>query len=48
MNPSAVLPKKKVYGMPTLIRYGSLTEMTAAKSVRGMKDNGSMSAQKTG
>jgi hypothetical protein len=51
MKPSVQvqLPKKKLYQEPTLLRYGSLTEMTTANSNKqSTKDNGSGSMQKTG
>jgi len=48
MNSPTELPNKKIYRAPSLIRYGSLTEMTTALSVMGAKDNGSMNMQKTG
>jgi hypothetical protein len=35
------LKEKKVYQAPQLVKYGSLTEMTAGHHVRGMLDNGS-------
>ncbi len=39
MNSSAELPDKKVYRTPSLIRYGSLTEMTASTGTMGQPDN---------
>lgn len=39
MESSVTLPKKKVYQAPKLLKYGSLTEMTAAVSLRGMRDS---------
>jgi hypothetical protein len=47
MKASVQLPNKKVYQAPKLLKYGSLTEMTAAAQHRGMKDGGTM-AQRTG
>jgi hypothetical protein len=41
MKSSVQLPNKKVYQAPKLLKYGSLTEMTAANQHRGMKDGGS-------
>ena len=38
MKSSVKLPSKKVYQAPKLFKYGSLTEMTTANSLRGMKD----------
>jgi hypothetical protein len=38
MKSSVTLPSKKVYQAPKLLKYGSLTEMTAANSLRGNKD----------
>jgi hypothetical protein len=48
MMSSVALPKKKVYQAPKLLKYGSLTEMTAANSIRGMMDNPLNPATKTG
>jgi hypothetical protein len=50
MNPCTEMPNKKVYRTPTLTRYGSLTEMTAATSNKPMSnlDGGTMANQKTG
>jgi hypothetical protein len=49
MESSVNSAKKKNYQVPTLIRYGSLTEMTAANSNKqSTKDNGSGNMQKTG
>ena len=39
MKSSVKLPSKKVYQAPKLLKYGSLTEMTAAHSVRGHRDS---------
>jgi hypothetical protein len=39
MKSSAELPDKKVYRKPTLIRYGSLTEMTTSTGTMGRADN---------
>ena len=38
MNRSVNLQDKKVYEAPKLLKYGSLTEMTAANHLRGMRD----------
>ncbi len=49
MESSLNLAKKKNYQVPTLIRYGSLTEMTAANSNKqSTKDSGTGKLQKTG
>jgi hypothetical protein len=40
-------PAKKAYQAPRLLKYGNLTEMTTAASMRGMKDNG-LGTMKTG
>jgi hypothetical protein len=47
MKASVKLPNKKVYQAPKLVKYGSLTELTAGHHVRGMKDSGSTTT-KTG
>jgi hypothetical protein len=39
MKSSVKLPSKKTYHAPKLLKYGSLTEMTAANSLRGKKDS---------
>jgi hypothetical protein len=39
--------KKKAYEPPKLLKYGSLTEITAGVHLRGMKDSGSATT-KTG
>jgi len=48
MESSVDLAKKKVYQAPTLLRYGSLTEMTTASSQKGTKDGLKGNASKTG
>jgi hypothetical protein len=48
MESSANLANKKIYQVPTLIRYGSLTDMTTASSNKQSRDNGSGKTQKTG
>jgi len=49
MESSANLANKKIYQVPTLIRYGSLTDMTTASSNKqSTRDNGTAKAQKTG
>lgn len=48
MNSSEPLPNKKTYQSPALIRYGSLTEMTAGQHVRGSKKDSSPVGSKTG
>jgi hypothetical protein len=49
MESSINSAKKKNYQVPTLIRYGSLTEMTAGNSNKqSTKDGGSGNSQKTG
>jgi len=48
MESSVDLAKKKIYQAPTLLRYGSLTEMTTASSQKGTKDGQKgMAASKT-
>lgn len=47
MESAVDLAKKKTYQVPTFIRYGSLTEMTTASSMKGSKDGGTKSL-KTG
>jgi hypothetical protein len=47
MKSSAKLQEKKVYEAPKFSRYGSLTELTAANHLRGMKD-GKTGTTKTG
>jgi hypothetical protein len=39
MNSPAELPDKKAYRTPCLIRYGSLTEMTASTGTMSQSDN---------
>jgi hypothetical protein len=49
MNSCTEMPNKKVYRTPSLTRYGSLTEMTAANSNKqSNKDGGTGNTQKTG
>jgi hypothetical protein len=48
MNSPTELPNKKVYRTPSLIRYGSLTEMTTAITNNGPTDNGQKILHKTG
>ncbi|HVO58618.1 MAG TPA: hypothetical protein VMT51_13080 [Dongiaceae bacterium] len=48
MKASVQLPKKKEYQAPKLLKYGDLTEMTAAHlTTRGKKDGGAIT-RKTG
>jgi hypothetical protein len=49
MANSATRPNKKVYQTPKLLRYGNLTEMTLAISMRGSRDSATKSRiDKTG
>jgi hypothetical protein len=48
MESSVDLANKKVYQTPTLLRYGSLTEMTTASSQKGTRDGQKGNQSKTG
>jgi len=39
MKSSVNVSEKKVYQAPKLLKYGNLTEMTTANTLRGMKDS---------
>ena len=47
MKSPVQLPSKKVYEAPKLLKYGSLTEITAGHTVRGHRDS-KTSTNKTG
>ncbi len=48
MNSCTEMPNKKVYRTPSLTRYGSLTEMTAAnQNMQSNKDGGTGNSSKT-